>query len=240
MKYQHKIVVIASAFIFAIGMSAQAFADPIPAPTPSSAWFKLSSHGSTRTHGQSPDVYVGPYGAYMNSDNAFGSTAGLPSIALVCVDFGHRVDTGDVWDAWITPLTGGSLDHTRGGNDALQQYEEAAWLASQFTDGNRNGWVAIHSAIWNILGYNDSSNPFTVNGTQDWINQADTFYEENPNAGLFGGYAIVTPMGDYDEQEFLAPMISTPEPSGLLMLGAGLLGIGFLRRRRQPTKEGSH
>jgi hypothetical protein len=234
MKTMKKIITggfIAAALTFALAGPASAgpvtsgSTDPGSQSTATSAWFKLSSSGNTTSH----NYYVGPYTAFRNATDDFSVTAGLDEITLFCVDARHESKVNEIWQAYITPLVGsGSLDgRTRGGDGALQQYEEAAWLAERFANNSTDSRAAIHSAIWKIMGYS----PFTVNGTQDWIDQAAEHYDD---ASVYGHYAVVTPV-DFDTggtQEYLT-RISVPEPGALGLFGLGLFGLGLAVQRRK-------
>jgi hypothetical protein len=183
--------------------------------------------------------YVSPYQGIMTS-NGQNSL-----VTLFCVDFNNEVNFGQIWQANVTPLSSSDLSNTRYGNagdvalltgvnpyystyTAAQLYAQAAWLTTQFnqyltTDPSQV--IALQYAIWDLFDPNAPTNA----GAQAWILSA----EHNYGSVNLNNFELITNLGPLtltgQVQEFIVP---TPEPGTYALLGAGLLGIVFLARRK--------
>lgn len=179
-------------------------------------------------------VYVGPY---------YGTMNGAP-IDLFCVDFSNEVQFGEQWDANLTPIAAGAnLSDTRFGGepDALQNYEEAAWLAMQYAVQPASQYGDIQATIWQLF-----SNSAPAPGSSSWLQQAQANYA----SADYGDFAIVTNTGPVQLsgqiQEFLTevppnvapqfgpqtPTNAAPEPRTEAMIGLALAVAGSVCRRR--------
>lgn len=187
--------------------------------------------------------YVSPYQGMMTS-NGQNSL-----VTLFCDDFNNEVTWNQTWQANVTPLSSSDLSNTRYGNaanvallqlsdpyyntySAAQLYAQAAWLTMQFnqylsTDPSQV--IALQYAIWDLFDPNAPTNA----GAQAWILSAEQNYGSvDPN-----NFELVTNVGPLaltgQVQEFIIP---TPEPGTLALLGAGLLGLVFLVRRKAKAE----
>ncbi|HEU4630219.1 MAG TPA: PEP-CTERM sorting domain-containing protein [Gemmatimonadaceae bacterium] len=219
----------------AAGIALVALASPAVAQTHT---LKLTDVGSGTTMSTSHGtVYISPYGGVIDGP-------GTPRVDIYCVDYAHFATLNNTWDVNIARVGAGALGTTRGGEAALAQYQQSAWLSMQFGP-NATQQKAIQSAIWQVMGFSDG--PVVTGGaagldaadTQYWVDLAQSRYLTDFSAAFYYyNFAVLTPTNPQDPrsaQEFLTrDIIPTPEPSTYLMLGSGLLAlVGVTRSRRR-------
>ena len=163
------------------------------------------------TGGQSADgSYVYPYNVSVN-----GNTN-----SLMCLSFNNEISSGESWKATVQSITG-TLD------------EEAAWLLN---DANHNPGNAINDqlAAWGLFasGVTGSDNAQLI--------AAQNFVSSNPNdTSFYNQFQLYVPLygtqsSGGDPQIFMG---ETPEPSSLVLLGTGLLGLALVAfRKAKPSR----
>ncbi|MBC7895783.1 MAG: PEP-CTERM sorting domain-containing protein [Cytophagaceae bacterium] len=182
--------------------------------------------------------YVGPFWGTVTSDPT------KPKIDLYCVDVLNSITWGKTWSANLTNLASGNLANTRHGDAKLANYQQAAFLATQFTAPGvqTNMWGGIQAAIWNLLnpGQPNGGTNVNLNSTEAyWLAQAN-LWSQNTQAVSdfdFSRWTIVTDVNAAGNvsgkgtQEFLTTGI-TPEPETWMLMGTGLfLIVGFAFKR---------
>lgn len=181
--------------------------------------------------------YVGPY---------YG-TLGSQKVPLYCDDFANESYIGETWQANLSTITPGSdLSQTRFGTkpNALQLYEEIAWLDTQFSTAPASSFGDIHGTIWQIFDPQGAPKP----SSSYWLTQA----QQNYTSTDFSSFRVVTNVGPVlptgQVQEFLTILpagspygpAQTPESETFALLGAGLTSAaGWLAWKRKVKAKAS-
>jgi hypothetical protein len=181
--------------------------------------------------------YVGPFWGTVTSD------PGRPVIDLYCVDILNQIRWGQSFQANYSNLGSGNLSQTRHGNAKLDQYRQAAYLASQFNAPGiaTNQWGGIQAAMWNLLnpGYPNGGTNVNAGTTEAyWLAQASNWYNSSAAQNFdFSKWTIVTDVNakgvgsGAGVQEFLTTGV-TPEPETWVLMGTGvILIVGWALRR---------
>lgn len=151
----------------------------------------------------------------------YGGTVNGQSAEFYCVDYAHDIYANTSWQATVTQLSS-TANYSGTRLDNATEYMEIAWLLDQsLLSTNQTTEAELQWAVWSFSG---GGNPYGTNSTL--LSQALSAVQHG-----FTDYSweILTPTGKYGQEFF----VRTPEPSTLLMLGIGLLGLLTLRRRKQ-------
>ena len=200
-------------------ISVAAFADPIQ--------MTFTGVNGTAAFG----YYVGPY------YGQFGSQ----TIPLYCDDFANDVNFGQTWQANVSTITAGSdLSQTRYGGvaNAIQDYQEIAWLDSQFAVQPTSQYGDIHATIWDIFDPAQAPTP----SSNAWLQLAQQNYQSMDYSSfrVITNVGPVKPTGQVQEFFTTAPLpvsasvATTPEPQPILLIGAGLAAASlYLKKFRK-------
>ncbi len=182
-------------------------------------------------------VYVYPYNFSVN-----GSTT---SPALMSIDLNREVTIGEGWNVTTQGISNSASDTA---------FREDAWLFSQFGNIDPQTHAAytnaeIQFAAWDVLDASGiSANAAYASGFDSTstylVSQALAAANNNLlyASGFFNNFTIYAPTSNTagwtegTPQRFIGESAAvTPEPSGLLLFGTGLLGAATLIVRRKTT-----
>jgi hypothetical protein len=187
-----------------------------------------------------PTGSIGPYIATVNGVKDF----------VFCDDDTHSVYPNETWTATVTSLSSlialGNTNIASGSSvmwknlpNALNLYEQAAWLVNEFGTHSLDT-SGIQNAIWDIFTQKAGTGLNTDQTTDSyWLLQASTNYQ-TLTAAQIASTQFLTPVagsqsGGYGTpQEFIT---LSPEPATYVLFGAGiiLLAIGSFRRTAKQT-----
>lgn len=176
-------------------------------------------------------VYVSSNGVNDGSFYTGPENATINGVAykVVCYDASHDVWNGQSWKAAlynINDLTKNSYFTNQA--DYLTKYKEATWLSAQFNDHPTSDWNGIQHAIWNLNVPGFEGTPSDGNS---WTTLAQTQASLGFQGFNFNNYRYINSVpGSTPVQGFIVAT-ATPEPASLALVGAGLFGIAFLRRK---------
>lgn len=168
-------------------------------------------------------TFVGVNGFNQNGyyDNPYSGSfdGGNTLFNIFCDDPLHEVNPGDQWQ--VNVFNGADASGARFfGSIGQQGYDMLFWLDTQYTAANYSSWGDISEAGWDI------TNPGEFGGNALlWVASAEANWTGIDPAN----FIILTPTDPNGGQEMTAPV---PEPSGLLLLGSGVLSLAAVARKR--------
>jgi hypothetical protein len=187
--------------------------------------FALAAHADTLKFISTGSNIAGGVSAYPYYFSINNSATLTP---LMCLSYDNTISTGESWKATVSSLTSFSVATT-------QKNEEAAWLLlnAQENPGNADN---DQLAAWSLFS---SDVPMDAGATAQLSLAAAGYKSIIP-----ADFVIYTPVDGTQSsggipQTFIGDSVNvtkTPEPYSLILLGTGLAGLAFLKRREHAVK----
>ena len=169
----------------------------------------------------------------VHQDHYYFSVNGSSSFStMMCDSFDNRIHYGETWTATKSPFLAGIAGSLFGPTKALD-YKAAGLIYKSMITGSLTTLQA-QWAIWGLFSTNVQHNSgfLTYGGAATdatYLSLAQTA----PNSA-YSGLVLYTPLNGKPgcgPQEFIG-YSPVPEPSGLTLLGTGLIGLGTVIRRK--------